>query len=276
MRRRGGASGAAPHGPGDRHSRGVRHLAAAEQARVDQVHRRRRNGVHDPEQFGADLRGRHPEDACCGGVFRCGASARGPFGQSSEERARRDGPGRWWLDEFARRSIPQPVRAPFLFLLLPLLAAAAAAPPARAAGCGDAPAPGVDWRRCLLAGRDLAGADLTGAVLRDASLDRVVLKGAKLARVDAQGARFVSADLSGADLRDAVLRRADMTRADLIGATLVRTDLRRARFYGADLSGADLTGALLEGADLLRASLGGARWTDGSRICAEGSVGACQ
>jgi hypothetical protein len=151
-----------------------------------------------------------------------------------------------------------------------------AAQQAWATGCSAAPAPGVDWRRCLMDGRDLAGADLTGAVLRDASLDRAVLRGTILREVDAPNVRFVSADLSGADLQDAVLQRADFTRADMTGAKLARADLRRARLFRADLTNADLTGARLEGADLFNATLDGARWTDGKRVCAAGSVGSCQ
>ena len=169
---------------------------------------------------------------------------------------------------FYIRRVPRP-----LLLLLPLLLGLAT--PA-AAACNDAAAPGVDWRRCLLDERDLTGADLAGAVLRDASLGRARMAGAKLAGVEATQARFVSTDLTGADLSGAGLLGADFTRAVLLRARLKGADLRRAKLFRADLTGADLTGVELLGADLSYAILDGARWTDGTRICAPGSVGACQ
>ena len=110
-------------------------------------------------------------------------------------------------------------------------------------------------------------------MLRDASLSNSDLRGATLRGVEGYTSRFVAADLRGADLTEAVLLRADMTRANLGGARLVGADLRRIRFFRADLRGADLTAARLDGADLLHAQLEGARWTDGTRICAAGSVG---
>lgn len=168
------------------------------------------------------------------------------------------------------------VRTPNPVLSLPILLAlmVLTAVPASAA-CASLAAPRVDWRRCLMDGRDFSGADLTGAVLRDASMSRAQLTEAKLAGADADSLRLGFADLSGADLTGARLRNADLTRATLRGATLRNADLRRARLFAADLSGADLTGALLEGADLLNATLDGARWTDGQRVCAAGSTGSC-
>ena len=56
---------------------------------------------------------------------------------------------------------------------------------------------------------------------------------------------------------------------------MVGADLRLARLFRATLRGADLTNARLGGADLNRADLSGATWTDGTRICAEGSIGRC-
>jgi len=46
--------------------------------------------------------------------------------------------------------------------------------------------------------------------------------------------------------------------------------------FRADLSGADLTGARLDNTDFLQAVLDGATWTDGTTICAEGSIGRCR
>ncbi|WP_270937962.1 pentapeptide repeat-containing protein [Falsiroseomonas oryzae] len=163
-----------------------------------------------------------------------------------------------------------PRHLPALVLLTILVAQ-----PALAA-CTDPPAPEVVWRRCLLDGRDLSGADLSRAHLRDASFQRGRLGGTRLVGADATDARFVSADLTGADMTEATLREADFTRATLRGAKLMRTDMRRARLFRADLTGADLTGAELGGADLSGATLDGARWTDGQRVCAVGSVGTCQ
>jgi uncharacterized protein YjbI with pentapeptide repeats len=143
------------------------------------------------------------------------------------------------------------------------------------AACNDAPAQGVDWRRCFLDRRSFAGVDLTAAVLRDASLQRADLSRARMAQVDAPDARFTSANMEGVDLSDAILRGADFTRTDLRNATLARADLRQARFFSANLTGADLTDALLAGADFNGANLSGARWADG-RTCAQGSRGVCQ
>jgi uncharacterized protein YjbI with pentapeptide repeats len=181
--------------------------------------------------------------------------------------------GRERLDAFARRSISIPVRMslPVVSLILAL-----ATPAVQAASCAALPATGVDWRRCQLDTRDLRGVDLTGAVLRDASLSRSNLEGAVLVRVDGNNARFTSAEMRGADLSGAVLVRADFTRADLNGAKFAGADLRRAQFFGADLRNADFTAARMDGVDLLRARLDGARWTDGTSICAAGSVGACE
>ena len=186
------------------------------------------------------------------------------------------------LEEFSWRSISPGVSTPSSTgsgvprpsVVLAMLAMLLATP--AAARCTDAAAPGVEWRRCLLDQRDLRGVDLTGARLRDTSLSRAQLQDARMARVDAVDARFVSADLSRADLQDAVLRNVDLTRATLRGARLMRADLRQARLFRSDLREADLTGAELSGADLSGAMLDGARWVDGERICAAGSVGGCQ
>ena len=71
------------------------------------------------------------------------------------------------------------------------------------ADCADAPAPKVDWGRCILDGRDFRGADLTGVYLRDAQALRADLSQAKLAKVDATRAKFVAAKLVGADFSSA-------------------------------------------------------------------------
>jgi uncharacterized protein YjbI with pentapeptide repeats len=156
-----------------------------------------------------------------------------------------------------------------------LLGALLLAGPALGA-CADSPAPGVEWRRCLLDGVDLSGCDLTGATLRDSSFARGRFVETKLSGADASDTRFSFADLSRADLTGATLRSVDFTRAVLAGATLNGADLRRATLFRADLRGADLTGAELAGTNLSGAQLGGARWLDGQRICSAASIGSCQ
>lgn len=154
-------------------------------------------------------------------------------------------------------------------LVLALLSAGAVQ-----AACTDPAAPGVNWRRCYMDGRDLKGVVLDGAMLRETTFQRSDLTGAKLAQADAYRAKFISARLAGAVLDGARLIEADLTRADLAGASLKEVDLRNAKLVGAGMKGADLTGARLEGADLRNADLSQAVWTDG-RICADGSMGQC-
>ena len=151
-----------------------------------------------------------------------------------------------------------------LALLLVLFAPLSAA----LADCTDPPAPGVNWRRCIFDRLEFREVDLTGAELRDVSFYRADLSGSVFDAVKAFRAKFVNATL--ADLREA-----DLTKADLSGADLATADLRRARLFEANLRGADLTAAKLGGADLTYADLSGATWTDGERVCREGSVGRC-
>lgn len=142
--------------------------------------------------------------------------------------------------------------------------------------CTAAPAPAVNWQRCLMDGRALSFADLSGSTLRETRFNRAKLDGTALVGVDARRARFVSADLTAALLTKATLVEADFTKALLRGADLSGADLSRARLYDADLTGANLTGAKLERADLQNARLSGALWTDGTTRCAEGSRGQCE
>jgi hypothetical protein len=158
--------------------------------------------------------------------------------------------------------------------LVPVLAACLWPDPALAL-CTDPPGPGVNWQRCNFDSLDLAAVDLSGARLRDASFIRGDLSGSKLVKADSTRAKFINATLNGTVFDDAKLYAADLTKADLTEASLKGADLRLARLFRATLRGADLTGARLKGADLSRADLSGATWTDGKRICAEGSVGRC-
>lgn len=162
----------------------------------------------------------------------------------------------------------------FALAVLSTAALLSAATPARA-DCADGAAPGVNWRRCLFDGRPLVGADLSGAMLRDSAFYRGRLDGANLTGADAYRAKFVSATAKGAKFDRARLIEADFTRADLAGASFVGADLRNARLSDANLRGGDLTDARLHGADLRQADFSGARWIDGSKICAENSIGQC-
>jgi uncharacterized protein YjbI with pentapeptide repeats len=175
---------------------------------------------------------------------------------------------------------------------------------AQAAGCPTvsasgtvtpAPAPGVAWNDCSLAGANLSGADLAGANLSGANLT-----GANLSGADLTGASLYVADLNSANLSDATLTNAylfdasinsgNLSGANLSGATLrgvyARTitgtpaalpqdwalldgdlvgpyaDLRSANFAFANLSGYDLASADLIGTELHGANLAGTDFTD--------------
>ncbi len=131
--------------------------------------------------------------------------------------------------------------------------------------CHAAPAPGVIWRDCLLAGSELANVDLAGAVLQSADLQGSLLRAANLS----------AADLSYANLSVAKLRGANLTGSRLLGTDLRGSDLSDANLRGADLSYADLSGAELGGADFGEARLDHAIWVDGL-TCLPGSLGECR
>jgi uncharacterized protein YjbI with pentapeptide repeats len=143
------------------------------------------------------------------------------------------------------------------------------------AGCTDPPSPGVNWQRCIFDGQDISRADLSGARLRDGSFFRATLTGSNLSKISAFKVKFVNAAMLEVNLDGAELSEADFTKANLTGASLRGADLRRARFFDAVLRQADLTDARLGGADFTRADLTGATWTDGKRVCGEGSIGRC-
>jgi uncharacterized protein YjbI with pentapeptide repeats len=60
------------------------------------------------------------------------------------------------------------------FIVMALLA-----PISAWADCADAPAPKVDWGRCILDDRDFHGVDFTGVYLRDTQALRADLAGAR-------------------------------------------------------------------------------------------------
>ncbi|SMF71347.1 Pentapeptide repeat-containing protein [Azospirillum oryzae] len=165
------------------------------------------------------------------------------------------------------------LRSGILAAAAAVLAVLSAAP--ALADCTEAAQPKVNWRRCSLEGQTLTGVDLSGAMLRDATFQRATLGEAKLTDADGYRAKFISATAPGAVFDKARLIEADFTRADLTGASFREADLRNAKMVGASLARADLTGARLSGTDLRHADLSGARWTDGTHICAESSVGQC-
>ncbi len=160
-----------------------------------------------------------------------------------------------------------------LALLVCFLMLAAARP--AAATCADPPDSSVDWQRCNFDGVNLAGVDLTEARLREGSFIRTDLTGAVLKAVAAHRAKFINAEMADSILVDADLSRADLTKANLTGADLSGADLRSAQLYRSVLARAILTGAKLKDADLTGADLSGATWTDGKRVCREGSIGRC-
>jgi hypothetical protein len=130
--------------------------------------------------------------------------------------------------------------------------------------CDAVPAPGVNWRNCLLSGIDVGSASLEGA-----NLNNTVLREAKLSATN-----LSKADIQYADLRGADLRYADLRGSRLLGANLQKADLRGANLSQSDLRFADFSDGLLDEADLSGANLGGAIWVDGSS-CAEQSIGHC-
>ena len=144
------------------------------------------------------------------------------------------------------------------------------------AACTDPPRRDVNWERCYLEERNLAGSDLRGARLRDARFNRARLEGSDLSNVDAHRAKFISATLSDSVFDGARLIESDFTKSDLRNASFARADLRRARLFRSDLRGADLTGARMTGADLLNADLSGATWIDGKTVCSDDSIGQCK
>jgi uncharacterized protein YjbI with pentapeptide repeats len=134
---------------------------------------------------------------------------------------------------------------------------------------------GVDLDGASLIGADLTGvklqcADLNELILsenraaalcasaRGANFTRASLKGARLAGIDMQAAKFEEAQMEGAELAYAVLTGANfssahMERVDLTGGA----HIEGANFLIASMQGADLTGALLQGTDFSSASMQG-------------------
>jgi len=167
-------------------------------------------------------------------------------------------------------------RIAFPALLALLLSAGSMEPASAFANCSASPEPGVDWTRCVMGDISYENVDLSGAKLVSARLGRSDFDHSNFTNVKARNVNLVSSSLKQAIFDGADLQDADMTRADLGGASFKGARLLRTRFYRANLKGADFTGADLDETDLLHADLTGARWTDGEKICAEGSIGRCR
>lgn len=135
--------------------------------------------------------------------------------------------------------------------------------------------PGVDLEGIHAPQADFAGSELEGVSFREGVLDEAWFNGARLGGANlflasARGAVFagtvlVQADLSrarleGASLNDAILSRAVLRQTRLLDGSLQRADLSRANMNGVWMPGADLIEARLEGALMDRANLSGVRF----------------
>jgi uncharacterized protein YjbI with pentapeptide repeats len=87
----------------------------------------------------------------------------------------------------------------------------------------------------VLAGADLAGANLTGANLAGANLTGANLADANLAYANLNGASLLGAGLAGASLAGATLTGTNLYQATLTGANLYQATLTGANLFGADL-----------------------------------------
>lgn len=131
--------------------------------------------------------------------------------------------------------------------------------------CNAPPAPGVNWRNCLIKDLDVGAASLAGA-----NLNSAVLRRAKLSATD-----LSNADLRYANLSQADLRHAQMHGAAMVGINLQFADLRGADLSYADLRFADLSKSKIDDVILENARLDSALWIDG-RSCGADSIGKCE
>ena len=106
-----------------------------------------------------------------------------------------------------------------------------------------------------LAGIDAGGAKFEEAILEAADFSYAILTGANFASAHLEGADFSG----GAQLQGANFLIAFLQGADLSGASLLLAEFSSAQLHGAVLAHADLKGALLRGADLEGADLGRAK-----------------
>lgn len=137
----------------------------------------------------------------------------------------------------------------------------------------------TDIMTIYLGGSAVRGADLGGANLAGAQLSGAYLTGGAGSSANFLGANLTSASVNDVFLAHANFEGANLANANFTRSTLTRANLRAANlsnavFIDADLRGADLTAAGIVNTNWAGTQLGGAIWTDG-RICAAGSVGAC-
>jgi uncharacterized protein YjbI with pentapeptide repeats len=130
------------------------------------------------------------------------------------------------------------------------------------AACHDPAGPGVDWSGCRVKdGLQLSGKAMTGANFSGSTVRFTDMSGADLSQSSFVGSKHIlnklqGAKLQGTNLTDGVFYLTDFTNADLRGATFSRASLIEVKLAGALLTGA--------------------KWLDGSKICAEGSIGVCK
>lgn len=127
----------------------------------------------------------------------------------------------------------------------------------------------LDLSHCNLAGVRLPCVNLSWANVQESHLEKVILRGACLQRLSAQGAKCHGAQFSQADLRKSVFDGAVMPSSrfcasDLRWVHFKKCDLRDAKFQRATLqsalfNGADLRGARFEQADINNATFTGAK-----------------
>jgi uncharacterized protein YjbI with pentapeptide repeats len=134
-----------------------------------------------------------------------------------------------------------------------------------------AQAAGADFSAALLAKADFGGAVCTAAIFDDASLPNLRAReaadftGARLHRIQADDASWMTSILDRADFQDADLRRADFSECSLDGTNFDRCDLANAVFADSGMHAAALTDANLFRASFDRATIVDVRF-DGSSL----------
>ncbi|MEQ1502956.1 MAG: pentapeptide repeat-containing protein [Myxococcota bacterium] len=130
---------------------------------------------------------------------------------------------------------------------------------------------GIDLSNANLEKSDLTGTDLTDANLMKANLGGIDASGAILREILGLRSRFKDAWLDGADLTSADLAQADLADANLErskgeGIRLMQARLRGVRATGATWAGANLSEARLHQAIFVGADLQGADLTEVSAL----------
>jgi uncharacterized protein YjbI with pentapeptide repeats len=144
-------------------------------------------------------------------------------------------------------------------------------------GAGDSPA---EFEAAHLFGAIMDGLNLDRVNLNAAFMNRAQLTQASMVEAQLDSAQLVSTNFSGSNLRRAKLSKAmlngtNMSRTNLEGADFKNAYVHDVNFSGANLKAANFSQALLQGSDFTGADLSGALWTDGAKVCATPSIGAC-